>query len=53
LPTSGQTTGIEFSKLSFEWALVNHHMTLGVDGLYYDLDEVKYHHLEKENIDVY
>ena len=42
LPFRGVTTSTESATLSFAWALADHRMTLGDDGLYHDLEGVKY-----------
>jgi hypothetical protein len=48
LPSHGVTTGTESTTLSFAWALADHHMTLGDDGFYHDLEGVKYRRVGEE-----
>jgi len=48
LPSHGVTTGTNSTMLSFVWALANHRMTLRDNGLYYDLEGVKYRRVGEE-----
>ena len=49
LPSHGVTTGTESTTLSFAWALADHRMTLGDDGLYHDLEGVKYRRVGEDS----
>jgi len=48
MPLYGVIIGTRPITLSFIWTLADHYMMLGVDGLYHDLKELKYHCLKEE-----